>query len=172
MRKKAILLSLLAFSLSGCSGSDTLPILLRDSSALMGEAADTMMGVVDESSADYYLKIHAPRFNKRGKKLADRIDMWSKYADEEVKKLILDFKAISEKAGKAKEFDPAAFEELTMGTTLGRLSREIKDNEDRFNREQNRIKDIVRKLEDKGPALTKMEDAFQATFGGKAPGLR
>lgn len=195
MRKTNLFFCLTALSLTGCSGSDTLPILLRDANALLGEAADTLMTVVDDRSAEYYLKVHTNRFKARDKKLGERAQMWAKYADEEMKKLAQDFDRIKGEVGK--DGDLAAFEELKWGTTLGRLNREFETNMARFSREEERIKKILGKLttkklfeiteqwrsegrrdtpvvgrgrdvdpEAEWPNLFKLQDAFKETFGG------
>ncbi|MFO0966788.1 MAG: hypothetical protein U0793_14540 [Gemmataceae bacterium] len=74
-----------ASSSRGVLGQQRLETLTRDRAAVYMDVADYMMQVVDESSADYFLKTLAPRLKSRLDTNKNRVDMWEKYASEDQK---------------------------------------------------------------------------------------
>lgn len=143
---------------AGCSANN-METLTRDRAAVYMDVADYMMQVVDESSADYFLKTLAPRLKSRLDTNKNRVDMWEKYASEDQKgafKRLND--AIVQSRAAAIEFHQDLFESDSLyfaaGETIAAQNRCVK--------EQTRISFILNELVAAGescPQLSKCTTA-------------
>lgn len=154
---------------AGCSGSDTLPILMRDANALLSETADSLMWVTDDSSAKSFLDSYAPRYKKRNMDLGKRFEMWVKYADDEMKKLKKEFDDIHGKRFEKGAADPpaGAFDKLSSAALLERLSNEFFQHFKRLGNEQDRMSKVLRKLAEQ--KAFEMQEDWRASGIVRAP---
>lgn len=146
----------------GCSGSDTMLILMRDVNAIEAEVADSLIMVVDESSAQSFVEQRLPRYKNRLEKLKGRIEMWEKYASEEHKKIKGIVDKVREVGVKKKdEKDHGELEKLAFDLQEGyRLLREQEGNRRRLAAEESRIRAVVGKLA--AAEALKIQESWQA----------
>src|SRR5262245_17081309 len=68
----------------GCSANN-METLTRDRAAIYTDVADYLMRVVDEDSAEEFMKGLYPRLKSRMETNKTRVDMWERYASEDQK---------------------------------------------------------------------------------------
>lgn len=178
---KICLIGTALFTFAGCSGSDTLEILIRDRNAIDAEIVDSLIFVVDEDSAKDFWEVVYPRLKVRLEKWNARAEMYAKYADEERKKEQVLVFAIAARAVKEK-FNPdeGAFGEaktLNIRFVIY-LINELTTNQQRLSGEARRVSIVIARLMEKGgvpvdprkeyPNLYKLTDPFKEIYGGKA----